>query len=191
LATVYGIVKQHQGWIHVTNRPGQGVTFHSYLPASAALAEAPASDTQFRARRGHETILLVEDELGLLKLTRKILERHGYQVLTAGNGQEALNQWQEHRATVALLLTDLVMPGGLSGQELAQRLESEQPQLKVIYISGYSAEIAGKELQLRNGEAFIQKPFATVHLLKTIRHCLDGASTVEAHPPARPVARFI
>ncbi len=118
--------------------------------------------------------MLVEDELGLLKLTRKVLERHGYRVLTAGSGQEALHQWQEHRATVALLLTDLVMPGGLSGQALAQRLESEQPQLKVIYISGYSAEIAGKELQLRDGEAFIQKPFATDHLLATIRQCLDG-----------------
>ena len=173
LATVYGIVKQHQGWIQLVNRPGQGVTFLIFLPASTAPAEKASGDTKLLSRRGTETILLVEDENGLLNLTRKILERHGYQVLTAANGPEALDQWKGQRATVALLLTDLVMPGGLSGQELARRLQAEQPQLKVIYTSGYSAEIAGREFKMRQGESFIQKPFAPGQLLDVVRESLD------------------
>jgi PAS domain S-box-containing protein len=173
LATVYGIVKQHRGWIQLDNRPGQGATFHILLPASAAAPETASSDTKFRARHGTETILLVEDEPGLLTLTRKTLERFGYHVLTATNGLEALKLWQEQRATVALLLTDLVMPGGLSGQELARQLQEEQPQIKVVYTSGYSAEIAGREFQLRPSEAFVQKPVAPNELLKFIREILD------------------
>ncbi len=173
LATVYGIVKQHQGWVQLDNRPGQGVTFHIMLPASAAAAEKAPNNTKFQARGGTETILLVEDEPGLLTLTSKILERHGYRVLAAANGPAALDLWQEQRANVALLLTDLVMPGGLSGRELARRLQAEQPQLKVVYTSGYSADIAGREFQLCPGESFIQKPVAIKELIKLVRECLD------------------
>ena len=174
LATVYGIVKQHQGWIQVVNRPSQGVTFRVFLPASATPMETASSDTKFRARRGTETILLVEDEPGLLKVTRAILVRQGYRVLTATNGPEALSLWREHRGTVALLLTDLVMPGGMSGQELGRQLRADQPQLKVIFSSGYSAEIAGRELPLHRGENFLQKPYAPGQLLKVVRQSLDG-----------------
>jgi PAS domain S-box-containing protein len=174
LATVYGIVKQHQGWIQVDNRPGQGATFRIFLPASAAPAETAASDTNFRTCRGSETILLVEDEPRLLKVTRSILERQGYRVLTATNGPEALSLWPEHRGVVALLLTDLVMPGGLSGQELGRRLRADQPELNIIFTSGYSAEIAGRELPLGGGEKFIQKPYAPSQLLKVVRDSLDA-----------------
>ena len=116
---------------------------------------------------------MVEDELAVLKPTRKFLERHGYTVLAAANGQEALSLWENNRATVSLLLTDLVMPGGLNGQELARRLQAEKPDLKVIFASGYSAEIAGRDFRLLPGEAFINKPFATDFLLETIRRFLD------------------
>ena len=175
LATVFGIVKQHQGWIQVDNRLGDGVTFKIFLPTSPETALA-LTETQatLKPRGGTETILLVEDELALLKSTRTFLNRHGYTVLEAINGPEALKLWEIHRGTVALLLTDIVMPGGLSGHDLARRLQLEAPGLKVIFVSGYSADLSGRDLKSRPGKAFIQKPFATDHLLKTIRHCLEG-----------------
>jgi len=175
LATVFGIVKQHQGWIKVDNRPGEGATFRVFLPASAepAVAETPA-EAKPEPRVGTETVLVVEDEAVVRKLTRKMLERHGYKVLEASNGPEALERWEEHRGSVALLLTDLVMPGGMSGQELARQLVANHPQLKVVYTSGYSAEIAGQEFLLRPGDAYIQKPCPSAQLLEAVRRSLDG-----------------
>ena len=175
LATVFGIVKQHQGWLKVDNRPGQGVTFQVFLPTSAATDTEPTpARTTPKPRGGTETILLAEDEAGLRTLTRTILKRHGYQVIEAANGVEAFTLWQQNREAVAMLVTDLVMPGDFNGQELARRLQAEQPGLKVIFISGYSAEIAGQELQLRAGEKFLQKPFAPDRLLEIIRQSLDS-----------------
>jgi len=175
LATVFGIVKQHQGWIKIDNRPGQGVTFSVFLPMCALPAVEPvASAARPKLTGGTETILMVEDEVAVLKPTRKFLERHGYTVLTAANGMEALKCWETNRDRIALLLTDLVMPGALSGQTLARQLRAEAPRLKVIFISGYSADIAGKEFELQEGEAFIQKPCATDHLLEIIRRTLDA-----------------
>jgi CheY-like chemotaxis protein len=173
LATVFGIVKQHRGWIQVDNQPGHGVTFRIFLPVKPLTPEElAAAVTRPKPRGGRETILLAEDESVVRKLIRTILERHGYRVLTAANGGKALNLWQEHRGTVSLLLTDLVMPG-VDGWELARRLQTDNPGLKVVFISGYSAEIAGRELQLRPGENFVQKPFGANQLLDTIRRCLD------------------
>jgi len=176
LATVFGIVKQHQGWIKLENRPGQGVTFRVFLPASSAPAAEPGpTEAKPKPSGGTETILLVEDDLAVRKPTRQILERHGYTVLEAADGAAALLLWQAHRSAVALLLTDLVMPGELGGQELGRRLRTEQPNLKVIYASGYSSDIAGQDFQLQPGEAYVQKPFATDLLLETIRRCLEYA----------------
>ena len=107
-------------------------------------------------------------------LTRAMLERHGYRVLESADGAEALRVWGEHRGTIALLLTDLVMPGGMSGHQLARRLQAEKPALKVIYTSGYSAETAGREIALRSGENFVPKPFMINQLLDTIRRAIDG-----------------
>jgi PAS domain S-box-containing protein len=175
LATVFGIVKQHNGWLKVDNEPGRGATFRIYLPATAAPASAAApAASRAKPAGGSETILLAEDELMVRKLVRSILERHGYQVLAADTGVEALKLWREHRGSVALLLTDLVMPGGLSGLELARQMQAENSLLKVVFISGYSAEIAGRELQLHSGENFVQKPFTTEQLLDTLRRSLDG-----------------
>lgn len=174
LATVFGIVKQHHGLLKVDSKPGQGVNFQIFLPAGiATAAELPGAEARPKPREGTETIFLVEDEWAVRTLTRAILTRYGYKVLEAPNGIEALKLWQVHRGTVALLVTDLVMPEGLSGQELARRLQADQPRLKVIYISGYSAEIAGQDLQLRSGDNFVQKPFSPDQLLGAIRHSLD------------------
>ena len=107
-------------------------------------------------------------------VTRITLERHGYRVLEAPDGLAALELWRQHRDAVALLLTDWVMPGELDGRELAQRLRADRPQLKVIYTSGYSPELAGRELHSRAGEAFLQKPCPAERLLETVRECLDA-----------------
>jgi PAS domain S-box-containing protein len=174
LATVFGIVKQHQGWLTVHSEPDQGARFQIFIPASTATkAELAQAAARPKPRGGTETILLVEDEEAVRRLTRVTLERHGYKVLEAADGVEAFNVWQKHREAVALLLTDLVMPAGVSGQQLARQIQAEKPDLKVVYVSGYSAEIAGRELQLRNGENFVQKPFAPDQLMATIRRSLD------------------
>jgi PAS domain S-box-containing protein len=175
LATVFGIVKQHQGWLKVDNQPGQGATFRIFLPASTVTPdEAVQTEVKPKPRGGHETILLVEDEASVRKTIRSLLERRGYQVVVATNGIEALDLWPTHSGKVALVLTDLVMPGGMTGYELARQLQSGQPNLKTIYLSGYSAEIAGRRIELRPGEIFIQKPCAAAQLLEAIRGSLEG-----------------
>ena len=175
LATVFGIVKLHQGWLKVDNQPGQGVTFRIFLPASTVTADKSVqTEAKPKPRGGNETILLVEDEAQVRKSIRSLLERRGYQVVAAANGIEALDLWLTHRRNVALLLTDLVMPGGMTGYELARQLQSGQSKLKTIYMSGYSAEIAGREIELRPGEIFIQKPCAADQLFEAIRRSLDG-----------------
>jgi len=173
LATVFGVVKQHDGWIQVDNRPGEGVTFHVYLPASSGAVADPMPIEQKRELpRGVGTILLVEDEMAVRQVTRALLERHGYEVLTAANGDEALELWQKQHQVVSLLLTDMVMPGDLSGRKLAERLRSDQPRLKVIFMSGYNAEIAGLDLQSNDLGTFLQKPIGKDELLGTIRRVL-------------------
>jgi two-component system, cell cycle sensor histidine kinase and response regulator CckA len=176
LATVFGIVKQHHGWLRVYSEVGKGTTFQIYLPASevpvaTALAEMAAKP---RPRGGSETILLAEDDSSVRVLTRLVLERSGYHVLEAEDGAEAQQIWSEHQGQIALLLTDLVMPGGMDGRELAADLLNQKPKLKVIFTSGYSAEIAGRELKLEAGQAFIQKPASPNLILETVRICLDA-----------------
>ena len=173
LATVFGIVKQHGGWIKVQSEPGQGSRFQIFLPASTDRMAAGA-ETRQKPRGGTETILLVEDNDAVRRLTQITLTRHGYRVVEAASGVEAVKRWTECRGEVALLLTDIVMPDGMSGQQLAQQLHNDLPRLKVIYTSGYSAEIAGRELKLRSGENFLQKPCPPDRLLETVRRCLDS-----------------
>jgi CheY-like chemotaxis protein len=179
LATVFGIVKQHHGWLRLRSELGKGTTFEIFIPASTVAAPAeglvPASP-----RAGNETILLAEDEPGLRLLSRIALERFGYRVLEAADGVEALQRWREHSGEIALLITDLMMPAGISGQELARQLRSERPNLKVIFTSGYSAEIAGREIELGEGESFLQKPCPVDRLLETVRHNLDSTPVVSS-----------
>jgi signal transduction histidine kinase/CheY-like chemotaxis protein len=175
LATVFGIVKQHGGWIEVESQVGRGTIFEVYLPALSRTAAAEAAaPVAARPPGGTETILLVEDDEAVRLLTRTTLERHGYRVIEAPDGLAALESWERHRATVALLLTDIVVPRGIGGRELAQRLQADRPDLKVIYLTGYSAEFADREMTLHPGQQFLQKPLQADMLLAAVRRCLDS-----------------
>jgi two-component system, cell cycle sensor histidine kinase and response regulator CckA len=174
LATVFGIVEQHHGWIEVESKLNSGTTFCIHLPR---LAESEKSQTEFfsapEVRGGNETILLVEDEAPVRALARTVLEQKGYHIIEADSGPSALELWKQHREAIDLLLTDMVMPGGISGQELAKRLLSEKPGLKVIYNSGYTDEMLGENSPLRDNPNFMEKPFGLHQLLKQVRDCLD------------------
>jgi PAS domain S-box-containing protein len=175
LATVYGIVKQHQGWIEVESVVGKGTTFRIYIPyvgADQPEAEKPA--TQIQVRGGTETILLVEDEHPVRELVAGILQKYGYHILQAATGAEAVEVWRRNHGKVALLLTDLIMPGGMNGRELAETLWAEQPELKVLFTSGYSADIVGRDFKLESDTNFLQKPYHPQALALNVRRCLDG-----------------
>jgi two-component system, cell cycle sensor histidine kinase and response regulator CckA len=173
LATVYGIVKQHQGWIKVTSHPGQGTTFKIYFPASSKVVEVvDKTGPQQKIRGGKETILVVEDEPVLRELARMILKEYDYQVLEAGTGLEALQVWDKHEGNIDLLLTDMVMPEGMTGRELAEQLKHRKPSLKVIYTSGYSSEVMGRDDNPPDIR-FLQKPYPPPQLAQTVRECLD------------------
>jgi CheY-like chemotaxis protein len=176
LATVYGIVQQHQGWIEVSSQVGEGTTFKVFLPAIPAPAQsAAASEVAAEVRGGTETILLVEDEHSMRITTRRVLESKGYTVREATSGREALEVWQSHAAEIALLLTDIIMPGEMSGRDLAERLWAEKPGLKVIFMSGYSADVLGKSTEFirRTKSHFLQKPSSSRAILEAVRQSLD------------------
>jgi DNA-binding NtrC family response regulator len=161
----------------VESKLNSGTAFHIYLPR---LAESEKSQTEFsrapEVRGGNETILLVEDEAPVRSLARTLLERKGYHVIEADSGLSALQIWQQHRDAIDLLLTDMVMPEGVSGRELAERLCSEKPGLKVVYCSGYTDDMLGENSPLRNNPNFLEKPFNSHKLLKQVRDCLDGVT---------------
>jgi CheY-like chemotaxis protein len=176
LATVYGIVKQHQGWVEVASRLGEGTTFKIFLPAippPAPAAVAPQAQAEFRG--GTETILLVEDDSAVRLITRHVLETYNYKVHEATCAREALTVWGRLSAEIALLLTDIVLPEGLSGRDLAEQLRAQRPGLKVIFMSGYSGEVVGKDTAFfhRLKSRFLHKPFSTSVLVQTVRQCLD------------------
>jgi CheY-like chemotaxis protein len=175
LATVYGIVKQHEGWIEVASEVGKGTTFYVFFPARSAPVEAkpPTAEPSTTVPGGKETILIVEDELVLRDMAHVILENCGYSVLEAGTGVEAIRVWEANQNGIDLVLTDMVMPEGMSGMELAQRLRKYKPDLKVIFASGYSMEDLDTTF-IRNGRAlFLQKPYTHFTLAKAVRDCLD------------------
>jgi signal transduction histidine kinase/ActR/RegA family two-component response regulator len=181
LATVYGIVKQHQGWAMVESQLGHGTTFTIFLPTVEKPAEAgPAAHAKNTALSssarslGDETILVVEDEPALRELVVNILELCGYRIYQARSGVEAVRVWEKHKSEIDLLLTDMVMPEGMSGRQLAERLQAEDPGLKVIYTSGYSPGMAGKDIALLEGFNFLAKPYPPSRLAQVVRDCLDG-----------------
>jgi PAS domain S-box-containing protein len=176
LCTTYGIVKQSDGYIGVQSEPGRGTTFKIYLPRTGQDGSGPqkASDGESQPVRGAETVLLVEDEENLRKLTMRVLERNGYRVYPADTGAAALKVWQEYPGAIDLLLTDMVMPGGLNGRQLAERLRSDKMDLKVIYASGHNDEMIGIAFPLPAGFSFLRKPFNPSKLLQTVRDSLDG-----------------
>ena len=176
LATVYGIVKQHRGWLTVQSELGKGSTFTMYLPVS----ERPSGIIRRRAaespRGGQETILLVEDEEPVRVLARTVLERSGYAVIDAPHGAAALDIWQSQRDRIDLVFTDMVMPEGVSGRQLADRVLADRPEMRVIITSGYSLEVFGKELAPSDHVTFLQKPYQPQPLLACVRAMLDKRS---------------
>jgi signal transduction histidine kinase/CheY-like chemotaxis protein len=186
LATVYGIIKQHRGWITVDSRLGEGSTLTLFFPGAVKPA-LPASQSRqsqppISMTPGDETILVVEDEPALRELVVNILELCGYRILHAGTGVEALRVWAAHKNEIHLLLTDMVMPEGMSGRQLAERLQAEKPALKVIYTSGYSPGMAGKDIALLEGFNFLAKPYPPSRLAHVVRECLDGQRGPSAAP---------
>ncbi|MFZ5453045.1 MAG: PAS domain S-box protein [Thermodesulfobacteriota bacterium] len=175
LSTVYGIIKQSGGHVSVHSKSEQGATFKIYLPRISDVLE-PVSQTlqQSTAKyRGQETILLVEDEDGVRQLVSTVLQRHGFKVLEARHGREALDLSLKHPGPINLVLTDVVMPG-MGGQELAQRLQPLYPDLKVLYMTGYAEEIQPDRSLPDQEIYFLQKPFEAHGLLRRVRHLLDA-----------------
>ncbi len=174
LATVYGIVKQHRGWIEVESTVGQGTTFRIYIPyVGSGQAETEKPTTQINIRGGTETILLVEDERAVRELVSRVLQKYGYKILPASNGVEALETWNRHKNEISMLFTDLVMPDNMNGRELAEKLWAERPGLKVIFTSGYSTDIVGKDFKLDPELNYLQKPYQPQLLALAVRRCLD------------------
>jgi signal transduction histidine kinase/CheY-like chemotaxis protein len=174
LATVYGIVKQNEGYVEVRSAPGQGTTFTVYLPRHAGKAgEARTGAAAGPAVRGHETILLVEDEPSFLKLAASMLERLGYTVLAAGTPGAALRIARAHAGDISMLITDVIMPE-MNGRDLARNLLSLYPRLKRIFMSGYTADVIAHQGVLDEGTHFIQKPFTTKELADSVRGVLDS-----------------
>ncbi len=184
LATVYGIVKQHEGWVDVSSQPGAGSTFDVYLPAHDVPSALPETTVNGHVTGGNETILIVEDEPVLREMARDILEECGYRILEAGSGKDALDVWNRQVDRIDLLLTDMVMPEGISGVDLAAKLLADRPRLKVVFTSGYTANEVNQELLARTRASFLSKPYSHAELAQTVRNCLDkklGKNPTPAH----------
>jgi two-component system, cell cycle sensor histidine kinase and response regulator CckA len=171
LATVYGIVKQHEGWVEVTSAKGEGSELRVYLPVVAPPPRELAGPKFAPASGG--SILLVEDEPGMRRATALCLRKLGYAVVEAGDGQEALQVWERQQGEIALLLTDMVLPGALSGLELAKRLRLDRGRLEVVLCTGYSEELAALPAVPGPGVCLLTKPFKAAALASLVRRCLE------------------
>lgn len=177
LATVYGIVRQHSGWIEVESKVGEGTVFRVFLPARKMPLSASSDLSAPNAQgppRGRETILVVEDDESVRGVAVNCLRRLGYQVLEASNGIEALQRWHDCAGRINLLLTDKVMPEGINGLELAERLRGMSRSLKVIVSSGYSLEMTRPSAWSKRDISFLAKPYEFEALAAMVRKCLDG-----------------
>ncbi len=173
LSTVYGIVKQNEGFIYVASEPGKGTTFKIYLPRfEAETAQVLPDEVAGKPPTGTETILVVEDDESILNLSKMILENLGYTVLAAQTPVHAINLVQEHSGELHLLITDVVMPE-MNGRALAEQLGAIRANLKCLYMSGYTADVIAHRGILDEGVNFIQKPFGSDGLAAKVRQVLD------------------
>jgi DNA-binding response OmpR family regulator len=184
LSTVYGIVKQSGGFIGVDSKVGGGSCFTVHLPHVAEVAGSKRGGPSMAPTNGTETVLIVEDVIGLRRLITRTLESAGYKVLTAASGDEALRLLEQYQNPVHLMVTDVVMPG-MSGRDLAERLDRTRPEMKVLYMSGYTDDVIVRYGVLEDGMPFVSKPFGTVELIRTIREILD-ATSVYVIPESNP-----
>ncbi len=175
LATTHGLVSQHHGWIEVESEPDRGSTFHVFLPALEKVPDAEQPDAEPLVRGGSATILVVEDEALIRQMVVRSLRRLGYRVLEVENGAEALEMWADEQGRVDLVLTDMVMPGGLSGIDLSRQLQRMKPDLKVVIMSGYATRLVGDESVLTRDIEFLSKPFSLATLGEVVRRALDRA----------------
>jgi PAS domain S-box-containing protein len=173
LSMVYGIVKQSGGSIRVVSAPGRGSTFRVYLPRVGEQPPARPLPVPPQQARGHETVLVVEDEPALRGLTRRVLQGAGYVVLEAGNGADALRVLEQHPDAVHLVFTDVVMPG-MNGRELAARLALTRPDMRVLYTSGYTEDAILRHGVLDDPSRFLSKPYTPAELRRRIREALDA-----------------
>ncbi len=179
LATVYGIVSQNNGFIHVSSAPGQGATFKIYLPRAQAAEKHASVEMEREPAGGTETVLLVEDEAGILSLGQSILKQYGYTVLAAGSPQSALALARSHPGAIDLLMTDVVMPG-MNGNGLSQSIRNLRPGIKTLYMSGYTADVIAHHGVIPEGVHYLQKPFAVKSMAAKVRQVLDDSQSAGA-----------
>ena len=181
LATVYGIVKQHNGFIYVYSEPGKGTSFRVYLVAEAGAHEGREIKREERLLRGTETILLADDHEGLGESAREMLQRLGYETILAHDGLEALQRFNANRDRIDLLLLDVVMPK-LSGPEVYAQITALKPDAKVIFTTGYTSEAASLMSLTQNGAVLLQKPYSIAALSQAVRAALDGCEAKSPCP---------
>jgi two-component system cell cycle sensor histidine kinase/response regulator CckA len=174
LSTVYGIVRQSEGAVEAESQLGRGSAFRVYLPLIESEAEKVRRPGVLEANTGSETILLVEDDADLRDLSRRVLTMNGYRVLAAAHGRDALRVAEEHSESIDLMVTDVIMPG-MSGREVAEKLQGARPKMKVLYVSGYTDNIIAERGMLTPGTAFLQKPFSPTHLAAKVREVLNAS----------------
>jgi CheY-like chemotaxis protein len=177
LSTVYGIVKQHRGWVQVASELGKGTQFEVFLPVHT---ETPARSEERPGEmaRGTERILLAEEDEAVRRITARVLEGLGYSVVEAPSGKVALGQWDSANGKFDLLLTDLLMTDGVTGQGLADKLRQINPGLKVIFTSGYGHGNAKMDTGFFRRSNFLQKPYSSPSLAKAVRRCLDDEESI-------------
>ncbi len=183
LATVYGITKQHDGWVEVQSAPGQGATFRVFFPARAEGAPVETARIAVPAAHGKETILVVEDEPGVRLTVSLTLKKCGYRVFEACDGAEAIHEWGDRAGEIDLVFTDMVMPNGVTGMDLAEHFRQANPKLKVVVTSGYSVELSKSGAPFGAGISYLAKPFEVGVLTKVVRRSLDGEVSGSAAGP--------
>ncbi|MBI5639554.1 MAG: response regulator, partial [Nitrospirae bacterium] len=173
LATVYGIIQQHNANINLYSEPGHGTTFKIFFPVTEGEVEIAAEKSPAEARRGTETVLVAEDDERLRRLTRTVLEEAGYTVIEAVDGEDALDKFSENKNAVHLIISDVIMPKK-NGIEVCKEIKKMRPAVKALFLSGYAADIISSTGMIEEGIELVHKPVSHGELLLKIRKILDS-----------------